>query len=272
MSNLQRLAVFNAFALLLHIVTAFVVQSKWINDLSVGEVSDRYPTLFTPAGFTFSIWVLIYFALCIFCAYHLYAAFRHDASVPSNKKLKHSNPWFILNNLATVLWLIAWTHEQLLLSVLLIIIQLISLIILHNKLCIHDATTPMRIKVCTQFPISIYFGWITVATVANISAYLTSIRWDGWDISAINWTITLVAILTIITIWVMNRRLNVIFGLVVGWGLYGILARLTAENRENYEPVIYIIYGALMLIGFNLLIALIRNLRKPDARRRPGIS
>ena len=272
MSKLQRLAVFNAIALLLHIIAALVVQSKWINELSVGEVSDRYPTLLTPAGFTFSIWALIYFGLLLFCTYHLFAAFRLNENVTSNKKLKHSYPWFILNNVATAVWLIAWTHEKLLLSVLLIILQLVSLIILHNKLCIHDATTPMRIKVCTQFPISIYFGWITVATVANISTYLTSTGWDQWDISAINWAITLIAILTIVTIWVMNRRLNVIFGLVVSWGLFGILVRLTTENRENYEPVIYTIYGALMLVGFNLLVALIRNLRKPDARRRPQIS
>src|SRR5688572_876063 len=209
MLNLQRLAIFNAFALLLHIVTAFVVQSKWINHLTVGEVSDRYPSLFTPAGFTFSIWALIYFALFLFCAYHLYAAFRYDENNSPNKKLRHSKPWFFVNNLATVLWLIAWTNEQLLLSVVLIIVQLISLIILHNKLCIHDASTPMRIKICTQFPISIYFGWITVATVANIAAYLESTRWNGWGVSAINWAITLVAILTIITIWVMNRKLNV---------------------------------------------------------------
>jgi hypothetical protein len=266
MPNLQRLSIFNALALLLHIATTFAVQSKWINELSVGEVSDLYSTLFTPAGFTFSIWGLIYFALIVFCVFHIYAAFRLPETDTANKKFRRTNPWFIINNLATSAWLLAWTHEKLLLSVVLIIIQLISLVILHNRLCIHDATTPMRIKLCIQFPISIYFGWITVATAANIPAYLMAIGWNGWDISAINWSITLVAVVTIITIWVMNKKLNVIFGLVVSWGFYGIASRLSAISKENYEPVIYTIYGALLLIGFNLIIALIRNLRKPDPR------
>ena len=267
MTNIQKLAILNSVALLLHIATSVAVQSKWFNKLTVGEISDRNPSLFTPAGFTFSIWGLIYIALVVFCAFHLFAAFRQTESASPNKKLRNTYPWFILNNLATVAWLIAWTNEKILLSVVLIIVQLVTLIVLHNRLCIHDATTPMRIKLCTQFPISIYFGWITVATVANIASWLTTSDWDQWDISAINWTITMVAVVTLIAVWVMNSRLNVIFGLVVGWGLFGILARLTKINKEEFEPVIYTIYGALLLIGFKVLIALIRNLRKPDARK-----
>src|SRR5687768_1800778 len=180
MTNIQKLAIFNTIALLLHIATSVAVQSKWVNEFTVGEISDRNPSLFTPAGFTFSIWGLIYIALVVFCAFHLFAAFRQTESASPNKKLRNTYPWFILNNLATVAWLIAWTNESILLSVVLIIVQLVTLIVLHNRLCIHDATTPMRIKLCTQFPISIYFGWITVATVANIASWLTASDWDQW--------------------------------------------------------------------------------------------
>lgn len=262
---IRKLALYNCIAFFLHLLVTFLTQVKIISHKNVGEVANEYPSLFTPATITFSIWALIYLSLSVFCIYHLLMAYRTGVTSTANKKLANSYPFFIINNLATIAWLIAWTNEKLLLSVLLIFVQLVTLIILHNSLCIHDATRSMASKICTQFPISIYFGWITVATVANISTWLTSIKWDGWGISAINWSITIIGLVAVIAIWVMNHRLNVWYGLVVIWGLWGIALKLTAIDKADYEPVIYVVYGSMLLIGGHILIALIRNLRKKSS-------
>jgi len=258
----QRIAIFNAAAFLFHLAVSFLIQFKVFSQVTVGEISDKYPSLFTPAALTFRIWWIIYLSLCAFSIYHLSMAYRRPASHGANRDVQKAGYFFVHNNLAAGAWLIAWIHEYLLLSVVLIFIQLITLILLHNRLCIHDATRPMMSKICTQFPISIYFAWITIATIANLSTYLTAINWNRWEISPVNWTITLIAISMIITIWVMNRRLNVFYGLVVIWAIYGIV--LTTIEAPELEPVLYTAYGAIMLIAFHILIALIRNMRKEN--------
>ncbi|HUR10841.1 MAG TPA: hypothetical protein VM012_05705 [Flavitalea sp.] len=264
MNYYQRFSLYNALALILHIVVSFLIQFRFVNDFTVGEISGKYPTLFTPAAITFSIWILIYVSLFVFCAYHLIMAYRNHEKSTANKKVVKTWPYFVIINLTSIAWFFAWTHEWLLISVLLITIQLIMLIILHNNLCIHDATRSMISKVCTQFPISIYFAWITVATVANCASFLKAIQWNGWGISEINWTITIIGLVVIITIWVMNRRLNVFYGLVICWALYGIILR-SGESKGDFLPVIYTAYGGIALIAVHIFVAVIRNMRKPTA-------
>lgn len=265
MSLLRHLAIYNLLAFLFHLLIIFLIQFKIINQQSVGEVSDKYPSLFTPAGITFSIWLLIYVGLGAFTVYHLLMAYRQPEIHGANIDLQKAGYLFITNNLATTTWLIAWVNEWLLVSVILIIVQLITLILLHNRLCIHDATRHMMSKICTQFPISIYFAWITIATIANISTYLTSIDWSGWGISEINWTITMIGVALIISSWVMNRRLNVFYGLVIIWALYGIILKRQEAGGDQFEMIIYTSYGAIVIIAFHMLIAFIRNMRKDTA-------
>lgn len=99
---------------------------------------------------------------------------------------------FILNNLATGLWLIAWVNEQLFISIVLIVIQLISLILISIRAHISNSERSYSTKVFTQFPLSIYMGWISIASIANISAYLVSVNWQGMGISENYWTIIII--------------------------------------------------------------------------------
>ena len=262
MTYVRRLSVYNLIAFLLHLLTTSLIQFKIINKQTVGDVSDKYPSLFTPAGITFSIWSLIYLSLALFAVYHLLMAYRKPETHGANNDLKKTGYLFIINNIATAAWLIAWVNEYLSVTVVLIIIQLITLILLHNKLCIHDATRHMLSKICTQFPISIYFAWITIATIANISTYLTAINWSGWGISNINWTITMIGVALIISSWVMNRRLNVFYGLVIIWALYGIILKRQESGADEFEIIIYTAYASMVIVAFHMLIAFIRNMRK----------
>lgn len=262
MKKIRELPIFNAISLGIHLLMVVLVQLELINPLNVGEVSDQLPSLFTPAGSTFIIWSVIYAALIAFCVYHLVKGFRDTEHQEANREVNNIGWLFVINNLATAAWLVAWVNKLLLLSVILILVQLVSLILMHSRLKIHDARRSFASKAFTQFPISIYLGWISIATIANISAWLTANGWNGWGMSDINWTITMIAVAVLITVNVINRKKNVFFGLVVIWALYGILKKRMAIDQEDYEPVIVVTWAALIIVGLACIFGLVRNLRK----------
>lgn len=230
--------------------------------MGIGEVSDKYSTLFTPARIAFLIWDLIYVAFFAFSVYHLRAAYKQDEQHPANKATMRIGWLFILVNLAASAWLVAWTHEWLSLCVALILVQLISLLMIHARLGIYNARESMESKVFTQLPVSIYLGWMNIAVFANISSWLVAIKWSGWGVSSINWTITMIAIIVLITLSVISRKKNVFFGLAIIWGLYGITLKRIAIDQEEYQPVILIAQAGMAIIAFVCLLAFIRNLIK----------
>lgn len=262
MSRIQKLAVLNAIAFFIHLLLSWLTQFKLINTKNIGEISDQYPSLFTPSGKTFTIWSVIYISLIAFCIYHLIKAFKNDISHPANTDINKLNTLFIINNIATAAWLIVWVNEYMTVSVILILIQLITLIMMNLRLNIHDASRKFESKLFTQFPLSIYLGWISIATIANISTWLTAKGWNGWNVSEINWTITMIAIAVLLTIGVINRRKNVFFGLVIIWALYGILTKRTDVDALAYEPIIMVSWIGMALITLACIFGLIRNLRR----------
>ena len=268
MKRIRNLSIFNAVSLLIHISIAYLTQTRIFDNSTIGEISNKYPSLFIPANITFLIWSAIYAGLIAFCIYHLRMAHKAVADHPANADAGKIGWLFIINNLATAAWLIAWVKEQLLLSVLLIAVQMITLIIIHIRLKIHDAHASLASKTFTQFPLSIYLGWISIATIANLSSYLSAIHWSGWGVSDINWTITMVLVTVLVTVGIINRRRNVFFGLTVIWGLYGILLKRSAIDAEAYQPIIMVIWGSMAIISVSCLFGLARNLRKTIRKRR----
>lgn len=243
-----------------------MTQFKLINKSDVGEVSDRYTSLFTPAGITFAIWGVIYIALAIFCLYHMIMAFKHDKDHPANIDLSKMGGLFIFNNLVTAGWLIAWTNGQVLISLLLILAQLLSLIAIHLRLKIVERSRESGSLVCTQWPLSIYLAWISIATIANASIYLVSAGWSGAGLSEIRWTVIMIAIAVIITLLMIFTRKNVSFGLVVIWALYGIIMKRQSAGPEVYQVIIMIAWAGMIIIAIACLIQFILNMRY----KRPG--
>jgi hypothetical protein len=267
MQKIKALAILNAMSFILHLAVAYMTQTKMINAKDVGEVSDQFFSLFTPAGFTFVIWGIIYTCLGIFCLYHIVMAYKHERVNPANVDLVSIGPWFILNNIATAAWLWAWTNEQMLLSLALIFFQLLSLVIIHARLRIHTPLRSAGSKTCTEFPLSIYLGWISIATIANTAIYLVSIGWDGAGIPAVTWaTIALVMAISLAVLMVMLRR-NIAFGLVAMWGLYGIVYRLTTFDTNDYQDLINIAWGGIALILLLCLLQVGRSIIERSKRK-----
>ncbi len=120
------LAILNLITLGFQLLMSYLVQTKLFSNQDVGQISAKYDTVFAPAGITFAIWGLIYTSLLAFCVFHLYKALAKTSSCQTNQDTQNIGWLFALNSVATGLWLIAWVNEQLLLSVILILIQLFT--------------------------------------------------------------------------------------------------------------------------------------------------
>lgn len=238
MKKIRALAILN----LVFYVVAFTVsnlsQTKIFGGVTNGEISDKYETVFTPAGLTFSIWGVIYLALFGFTIYHLVRAYKDDVHSETSQTLSRIGNLFIVNNVATTLWVFAFTYEYLFTSMLLIIIQLITLLKIFINLQLFDNTKTFNNKLFMQFPLTIYFAWLCVATIANISLYLVSINWNGLGIEPSIWAIIMIIVTVLLSVFIITVKKNPFFGLVVIWALYGIVLKRTAVDEEAFSNVI----------------------------------
>lgn len=183
---------------------------------TTGEVSDKYYSLFTPAGFTFAIWSLIYLLLAIFVVYQ---------SLPSqrdNESLARISVWFKVGCAANALWMFAWHLEWIMVALLLMILLLVSLAAIYRSLGVVNRAASAGERWFVQLPFSVYLGWITVATIANISSVQTALGWNHLGLEEVSWTLVKLAAAGAITAVVTLRRNDVAFALVVGWAAFGI--------------------------------------------------
>lgn len=183
---------------------------------TTGAVSDKYHSLFTPAGFTFSIWSLIYLLLAAFVVFQALPSQRYSES------LERISPWFKAGCAANALWMFAWHREWIAVSLLLMIALLVTLLAIYRQLSIVDrsASTPERWLV--QLPFSVYLAWIAVAMIANISALQSALGWNDLGLEDVSWTLVKLAVAGVVAAIVTLRRSDVAFGLVVGWAAFGI--------------------------------------------------
>jgi hypothetical protein len=193
-----------------------------------GEISALYPNLFVPAGFTFSIWGLIYTLLLIFTIAQLRGAFDNMRSAPAY--VAAIGPWFFISCLANGIWILLWHALQALLSLGLMLILLWSLIRVYQALNPDDGAPPAEGKYSARLPFSVYLGWISVASIANAAAVLTHYQWNGAGLSPETWTMIMIAAAIALALIFLMKKADVPYALVIVWALYGILARTQAAN------------------------------------------
>ena len=218
-----------------------------INGKSTGELSDKYPNLFVPAGITFSIWGIIYLLLLIFVSYQLWCYWDKTKRKSLNQ---NGQLLFGLTCLLNIAWILAWHYEMIFLSVIIMLSFLISLIFLFlNIESIRDKTLLEIISL--KIPISIYLGWISVATIANITALLVSLGWQGGIFSEVQITIIMMVIGSILATIMLFKRINIPYALVIIWAYYGIyLKRVNSENPEiaNFSIALIAIISIVIIL------------------------
>ncbi len=165
-----------------------------IGGQDTAQVSDKNFTLITPAGYTFAIWGIIYTLLGLFVIYQ---------ALPSNKgKTAEKVGWFfVFSCVANICWLFLWQFEYLIVSVVLMFLLFVSLLMVCLRLGISKSPVLLRERIAVHAPFSVYFGWITIASIANVAAALVSVGWDGFGLSSETWGIlvVIIALLTTLT-------------------------------------------------------------------------
>ena len=190
-----------------------------INGQNTGEISDRFQVYFVPAGYVFSIWGLIYLGLLGFVVYQLLPAQRN------NQRLGRIGYWFVLSCLANGIWILLWHYEFFALTVVVMLILLISLIAIYLRLDIGRVQVTTAEKWLVDIPFSIYLGWITVATVANVTTLLSHWSWSGWSIGAQVWAVIMLVIATALAAAMSLTRRDIAYALVIVWAFVGIAVK-----------------------------------------------
>ncbi len=245
----KTIAVLNIVALIVMLGFNFAADLLPINSISTAAISDKYANLFTPAGITFAIWGLIYVALIAFALYIAKLAFGKKS--PDQKLVDAVGPWFILSSVLNALWIVAWHYDQISLSVLLIIGMLISLIALYVNM--HSVVTkPKRSLFWLVFvPISIYLGWISVATIANVAVLLTKLSWSAWGIGPGYWVVLMLVAGLILALLMLARYADYAYGFVIIWAYLGII--INRSSNHNAADAGIIAVASLSIIAILLV-------------------
>ncbi len=229
MVNLEKktlLQIGNIIAVILTVIINALSAALPLNGMNPGEISDAIPNLFVPAGITFSIWSVIYVLLFMFAFYQ-----GKDLFKGGNEDLPFLNQisfFFILASIANISWIFFWHYfafSATFLSLIAMIILLISLILIYLRLEIGKTDVDRKIKIFIHLPFSVYLGWITVATIANVTAVFVTAGWDGFGISEPIWTILVLIVATIITALVIFTRKDIGYSLVIIWAFLGIIIK-----------------------------------------------
>lgn len=223
------------------------------NNLTTGQVSDSFPNLFAPTALTFSIWGVIYLLLAIYSFYQLF-------SKKINQKLFFPiNVLFIISSFVNSAWMFAWHYKIMWLTVLLMLALLIILIKIADLL--NKEKLNSREKLLYKIPFGIYFGWITIATIANITGFLVSIGWNGFGLSDVTWMIIVLFVGLIITVWRMNQDNNLAYGLVPVWAYFGIWLKHTMPSGFNnsYPTIIATVIICMILLIISNITLIIKK-------------
>lgn len=209
---------------------------------TTGELSDLYPNLFTPAGFTFSIWGVIYTALLVYIVFQAGSIFKSKPR-DSDAVVEELTPWFLVSCLCNMLWIVLWHYQFILFSVVVMLGILFSLFQVVSRIYLNERAGTVYRKLFFKIPFGLYLGWILVATVANVTALLVNVGWGGFGLSDVFWTITMLVIATFIAVFTMYKLNNVFIGLSVIWALFGIVRK--RFDFIEVEPFVIIPYAGI---------------------------
>jgi benzodiazapine receptor len=219
------------------IVNGLAGSTTLLGGVNTAEISDANPTLITPAGYVFSIWGIIYVLLAVFVIFQ---------ALPSQKEKDYTKKigWlFVLISVLNIVWLFLWQYEILGVSVVLMFLLLATLIAIYLRLNIGKSAVSLREKLAVHVPFSVYLGWITIASIANVAVFLVSENWDGFGISPVTWATLIIIVALAITVLVLATRRDIAYGLVIIWALTGI-----AVNQSGNQSIVTLTEASAIIV------------------------
>lgn len=193
-----------------------------INGYNTGQISAFYPNAFVPAGFTFSIWGVIYLLLLSYTIGFTYYSIRGQQHPKAFIFIERINTYFLLTCIFNMSWIVAWHYLQIELSVLIMLLFLTTLIQLFLKSITIARDLTLTQRFILQTPFIVYLGWISVATIANITALLVAYKWTALSIASVYWSAVMILIAIILAVYMLIQFKAVPFAIVVAWAFWGI--------------------------------------------------
>jgi hypothetical protein len=234
-----------------------------LNGRSSAQISDSFNVLFVPAGYVFSIWGVIYIGLL---AYTIYQALPGQRQ---NKLLQRTGLLVAFSSLANGAWLFAWHYGYYVLSLLVMLVLLSTLITIYLRLGIGRTAFSTIEKWTVSIPFSVYLGWITVATMANVTVVLSYLGWSGWGISPLTWTLLLLGAGVVVAALNAFTRSDIAYSLVLVWAFIGISMRwlnLPVLNSAGFVAAAFVF----ILLVASRLFPIKRMIGKTVSSSRPG--
>lgn len=205
------------------------------NGLSTKEISDSFNVSFVPEGYVFSIWGVIYLTQ----SWAFYKLFKGKNKYKS--LIEKISLWFVVANWANGLWLVFWHYEQIYLTLPVMLLLLVSLIIMYLK--IKKMFPSIR---SLTIPFGIYLGWISVATVANVTDVLYTLNWNGFGLAPEYWSGIMILVASILGFLMIKFQREYAYMAVIVWAIIGIGVKFSG----NYNILLAVLVGvALQLLS-----------------------
>ncbi len=242
--------ILNMAALAVTIFINYLSNTGFFNNETMASISGKYHNLFTPAGYAFSIWGLIYILLFGFIIYYSPLTKYTDAK---ERIIRNTGWWFVVSCAANCLWIVTWLYNYTFLTIPIMVILFTALmkIILNNKGIIEAGN--MQTLLFLRLPFYIYSGWISVALIADIAAYLKKIEWSGFGISETTWTLIMFVMAALVHLYMLWKRNMVSFVMVAVWALIAI----AAANKNTNGTVYYFAIITAVLLMLNTVIKML---------------
>lgn len=237
-----------------------------LNHKTTGQLSDQYPNLFVPAPLTFSIWGVIYLLLFWFCVKQSKSMFQRNVDPATGETVKSIGLGFVTSCFLNASWICLWHFEYIAISVVVMVLLLAQLVQINRKIDGIAPALTLGSRVALKAPFGVYLGWICIATIANVTAYLVSWGWTGNEVS---WASTMVVIGAIVTGIALNLLRNGYLSLSVLWAFTGILIA-RHQAAEYHRILVWATVFAMLLVVGALAVELLRSLfRKTIIRPFP---
>jgi len=241
----------NMLSVLLALAVNILAAALPLNGQNTGDISDRFKVYFVPAGYVFAIWGVIYIG---WIAFAIYQALPAQKASPRLRKLGYL---FALSGVLNAAWLFCWHYNRFGLSVLVMLGLLAVLIASYLRLDVGRTSVGAAEKWCVDVPFSVYLGWISVATIANISDWLYSIGWNAFGIAPEIWAIIMLTIAALIGVLMALFRMDAAFLFVLVWSFVGIAV------KQSAAPLVAYTAAFLALIALGLAVFSILQRRRP---------
>ncbi len=224
-------------------------------------ISDAYPNLFTPIGSTFSIWGLIYLALLLFAIFQFGKDEKHT-NEEGVQALARVRLLYTISCVLNIAWLFLWQFNQIPFTVVLMLGLLLCLIAIMRTL--NKVRVQGLLGFLLKAAFGLYLGWITVATIANITVFLVYLGWNGGGLAPQWWTVGILAVGTLIGCSATVYFKNPAYGLVLLWAFWGILQQHLPSGifAGQYPAIITTLVICMVLFVIDTLVATVLALRQ----------